>query len=89
MPVQPALTGRHLVVVVDGRTEPRRRPLEHEQLAGLRRDLRDELHGARARADHCDPLAAQVDVVTPPRRVERGTRVGLSTRMFGNEGRFN
>ena len=47
------------VVVVGGRAEPRRRALEHEQLADARRDLGDELHRARAGADHRDPLAAR------------------------------
>ena len=55
--VQPAQTGRDRVVVVGGRAEPRRRALEHEQLADVGRDLGDELHRARAGADHRDALA--------------------------------
>ena len=69
--VQPAQTVGDRVVVVLGRSEPRRRPLEHHQLAGDRSDLRDELHCAGSGADDRDPLAGEVDVVVPTSRVER------------------
>ena len=72
--VEPPQAGLDRVVVVVGRPEPRWRALEHEQLADLGRDLGDELHRARAGADHGDALAAEIDVVVPPRRVERRTR---------------
>ena len=39
--------------------------------ADVRRDLRHELEGAGAGADHRDALALQVDVVAPARGVER------------------
>ena len=71
--VEPLEAGRDAVVVVGRRPEPRRRPLEHEELADDGRDLGDELDRARAGADHRDALAPQVDVVVPARRVERRT----------------
>ncbi len=77
--VQPPQSGRHLVVVLRRRAHPRRCALEHEQLPGHRRDLGDELHCACARADHGHPLAGQVHVVVPTRRVERVALEGVTT----------
>ena len=58
---------RPLVADVDRR----RRALEHVQLADDLGQLGDRLHGRGAGADDADPLALQVDVVVPARRVER------------------
>src|SRR3712207_9563975 len=58
------------VAAVAPRQEPVAAALEDCQPADLRRDLGDELHGARAGADDGDALAAQVVVVVPLRRVE-------------------
>ena len=80
VPVQPVQARRHAVVVVGGRTEPRRRALEHEQLADVGRDLGDELHRARAGADDRDALAREVDVVVPLRGVERRARERVAAR---------
>jgi hypothetical protein len=59
----------HLVVGL--RHDPRRRALEQRQLRGPGRDARHELDRAGAGADHRDLLAGEVDVVAPPRGVER------------------
>ncbi len=70
--VEPGQPGGHAVVVLGRRHHPRRGALEHQQLADVGGDLGDELHGAGPGADDRHPLAGQVDVVAPPRRVERG-----------------
>jgi len=56
---------------------PRRRALEDVQLRGRRRDLGHELDRRRARADHRDPLARQIEAVVPARRVEDAPREAL------------
>ena len=64
--------GLALVAHVDRR----RRPLEHVQLADHLGDLGDDLHGGGTGADDAHPLAFEVDVVVPARRVERLAREG-------------
>ena len=71
--VQPAQAGLDRGVIVVGRSEPRRRPLEDEQFPDARRDLGDELHRARAGADHRDAPAVQIDGVIPARRMKART----------------
>ena len=70
--VHRAVVRRHDVV---------RRPLEHRQLAGLRREQRDRLHGAGSGADQPDALSGEVDaLVRPVPGVERRAREGLEAR---------
>jgi hypothetical protein len=45
-----------------------RGPLEHVQVLGLLGELRDELDAGRARADHADALAGEVDALVRPAR---------------------
>ena len=52
------------------RQQPRRCALEQRQVPDDRRDRGDDLDGARPRADHGHPLAAEIVGVVPPRRVE-------------------
>ena len=52
--------------------QPVGRALELVELTGLLGDRRHELHRAGTVADDGDPLAAEVVVVVPPRRVEDG-----------------
>ncbi len=60
-----------ILVVVRHRQAPGRAALEHREVRGLGRDLRHELIGRGAGADHRHALAAQVDVVTPFCGMER------------------
>ncbi len=70
MPKRPLHAGTHLGVVVRVREHPLRGPLEHGQAVDVARDGGRDLESAGARADHGDPLAAQVDGVVPLRGVE-------------------
>ena len=54
-----------------------RAALEQRQALHLRGDPRDELDGAGSGADHRDPLAGQLDLGVPVRRVERRTLEAL------------
>ena len=67
---QRPLRDRHVVFVAGNRQEPWRRALEHDEIRRDVGDARNELRGAGTGADHGDPLAAQVDGVVPPGRVE-------------------
>ena len=58
---------RHLVVVVGRRAEPGGVRWNTSSSPTIGRDLGDELHRARAGADHRDALAREVDVVVPAR----------------------
>ncbi len=66
---QPALGGRHLAIGLGH--DPRGRALEQVQVRHLRRDLRHELDGAGASADHRHALARQRVVMVPVLRVKR------------------
>lgn len=68
VPEQPALEGRYRPVRLGH--DPRRRALEQVQVGHLRRDLRHELDGTGAGADHCHALALQGIVVVPLLRVK-------------------
>ena len=71
--VQPPEPVGDRIVVVGGRGDPRGRPLEHRQLADDRGDLGDQLHRARAGADHGHALAREIDRRIPAGRMERRT----------------
>ncbi len=86
MGVEPPLPVRDALVVVGRRGQPVRRPLEDEQLGGLLGDDGDELRGARPRADHPHPPAAQIDVVVPPGRVEGRPGKRVQARDVRHEG---
>ncbi len=58
------------VVDVAPRHEVGRRALQHGDVGGLVGDRGDQRRGGRARADHHDPLALQVEVVRPGLRVD-------------------
>ena len=70
-------------MIVGSRAQPRRRPLEDEQLADFRRDLGDELRRARAGADHRDALPREIDARVPSRRVKRRAREAIAPRDVG------
>jgi hypothetical protein len=63
----PLDAGAHLGVVVRVREHPLRGPLEHGEAVDVARDGWGDLKSAGARADHGDPLAAQIDSVIPLR----------------------
>ena len=75
--------GRDFVVIVGGLAEPRRRALEHEQLTDDARDLGDELHRARAGADHRD--APRRSTLSSQRGVERRARERVAAGDVGVE----
>mmetsp|Transcript_29507 Transcript_29507/g.94416 ORF Transcript_29507/g.94416 Transcript_29507/m.94416 type:complete len:480 (-) Transcript_29507:287-1726(-) len=61
-----------------------RRPLKDSQVRGGPRHLRDDLHAGRARADHADPAAGEVDSVARPEPgVEGAAREALHARDVG------
>ena len=63
---------------------PRRGALEQRQRRHLRLDLRHELDRAGPGADHGDAPAAQVEIVVPARRVERGALEGVEALDVGH-----
>ncbi len=73
MGVEPPQPVGDRIVVVGSRRDPRGGPLEHGQLADDRSDLGDQLHRARAGADHGHALAREIDRRIPPGRMERRT----------------
>ena len=58
-------------VIFEGRCQPVGGALEHQHLFRLLGDDGNELRGACTRADHCDALAREIDVVIPLGRVKR------------------
>src|ERR1700692_3602376 len=71
---------------VVSRHDPARRTLKDEYLLGNAREVRHELDGAGAGANHRDTASCRVQVVVPARRMERRPREVLQTREGGNVG---
>ncbi len=68
---RPFLPVRHRLMVARPGPDPVRRALKDRQAFDVRRDRGTDLHPARSGADQRDPLAPDVNIIVPPRGMNR------------------